>query len=541
MNEQTEEVSTLSEQEADEIVFDYLENENTNKIKEMMSQDIKIWEFKSKNNDNSTVLHVSVFKKLFTLVELIIDYCKKKNKEGLAKFINQKNNLGATAIHYASFRGNINIIKLLVENGANIYERTERNLNVIHYSCQGNKPSALMYFYLKFNKEEDYKLLTEKDKGGSTALHWAAYTSSEDALLFLINLDYFNNDEEKRKNFIDSQDSQGLTPLHLSISSKSSRIVLKLLQNGASSDIEDKKGKTPLALAIEKKQRDIAIIIKNNQSCQFCNVKAPVKQIKKSIKNILIVSLFQILTTFLLFGFIISIAFGTSEEENNGNNLYNVLFIIYLVLLLLFFIFYILLICMEPGEKPKNSIEFLKELLDKNEDLTKYCYKCFVKKSKTLKHCIICDKCYEDFDHHCYWINKCVAKNNYKLFIAFLFETFFYLSMVLIISIFGLIHLITDDHDLDFYFFGNKVPLKIVEELFNISDKKFVFYICNILVIVIDLFFLIPEFLLLCLHLNVCFYNYKLNKRNNSMRKDSSVIETPLIDSSSEMSSSNIN
>ena len=113
--------------------------------------------------------------------------------------------------------------------------------------------------------------------------------------------------------------------------------------------------------------------------------------------------------------------------------------------------------------------------------------------------------------------------------------------MVLIISIFGLIHLITDGHHLDFYFFGNKVPLKIVEELFNISDKKFVFYICNIFVIVIDLFFLIPEFLLLCLHLNVCFYNYKLNKRNNSMRKDSSVIETPLIDSSSEMSSSNIN
>ena len=544
MIEQSGEVSTLSEQETDEIIFDYIENENTKKIKEIMSQDIKIWEFKSINNDNSTVLHLSVFKKLFPIVELIIDYVKEKNKEGLAEFINQKNDLGATAIHYASFRGNIKIIKLLIENGANIYERTKRNLNVIHYSCQGNKPSSLMFFYLQFKKEEDYKLLTEKDNGGSTALHWAAYTSSEDVLLFLINLDYFNN-EERRKHFIDSQDSNGFTPLHLSITSRSSRIVLKLLQNGASSDIKDKKGKTPLTLAIEKKQRDIATIIRNNQSCQFCNVKAPVKQIKKSIKNIVIVFFFQILTTFLLFGFVISIAFGVHKDENNENNgniFYNILFIIYIVLLLLFFVFYLILIYMEPGEKPKNSIEFLKEKLDKNEDLAKYCYKCFVKKTRTLKHCIICDKCYEDFDHHCYWINKCVAKNNYKIFIAFLFETFFYLFMVLFISIFGLVKLISNDHKLDFYFCNIKFSIKeSLIALFPFLDKEFVFYIFNILVILLDLSFLIPEFLLLCLHLNVCLSNYKMNKRNNSTRKDSSVIETPLIDSSSEMSSSNIN
>ena len=85
--------------------------------------------------------------------------------------------------------------------------------------------------------------------------------------------------------------------MHLSITNKSVRIVMKLLQNGASTDIIDNKGNTPLQLARNKKQREIAGIIKNNQGCQICNVKAPVKQIKKSSKNIILVFFFQIITT----------------------------------------------------------------------------------------------------------------------------------------------------------------------------------------------------------------------------------------------------
>jgi ankyrin repeat protein len=52
-------------------------------------------------------------------------------------------------------------------------------------------------------------------------------------------------------------DNEGYSALHLSVSSKSSRIAIRLLQNGADPLVKDKKQETPLELARKKKQREI--------------------------------------------------------------------------------------------------------------------------------------------------------------------------------------------------------------------------------------------------------------------------------------------
>ena len=521
--------SPLIQEEED--FFDLIENENTNKIKEILKNDKKIWTYRNKENEDSTVLHLAVFKRLYEISELIIEYVKDKNEEGLENFLNETNKQGVAAIHYASFRGNIKIIKLLVENGANIYLKTQRQLNIIHYACQGNRPNSLMYFYLQFleNNKEGFDLIKEQDSGGSTPLHWAAYSNAEDVLLYLINLDIFENEEE-RKNFIDKKDKQGYTALHLSITSKSVRIVMKLLQNGASTDIRDNKGNTPLELARNKKQREIAEIIRNNQNCQICNVKAPVKQIKKSSKNIILVFLFQILTTFILFTSVISMAF----DSEKGKTLYKVSFIIYMVFLILFFLLYIILLLKNPGIIKSRPLDALKKILDDNKDLLKYCYKCFVKKNKYSKHCIICNKCYDNFDHHCYWINKCVAGKNYILFLAFLFETFFYLAIVLVICIFGISHYIRDNADDKVFCFHFYNDIKLESDLM-FKKKNTIHLILNILMMIIVLSFLIPEFLLLILHIQVYCSNYKLAKsRKNSTRtREPTLIETSILSDTS--------
>ena len=52
----------------------------------------------------------------------------------------------------------------------------------------------------------------------------------------------------------------------------------------------------------------------------------------------------------------------------------------------------------------------------------KFCFPCNAfKKDENTKHCFYCDKCIDDFDHHCYWINNCISKKNQRIFFFFLF------------------------------------------------------------------------------------------------------------------------
>lgn len=50
------------------------------------------------------------------------------------------------AIHYASFRGNIHVIKELLELGANMQVKNAYGLNCMHIAAQGNEPISLYYF-----------------------------------------------------------------------------------------------------------------------------------------------------------------------------------------------------------------------------------------------------------------------------------------------------------------------------------------------------------------------------------------------------------
>ena len=159
-------------------------------------------------------------------------------------------------------------------------------------------------------------------------------------------------------------------------------------------------------------------------------------------------------------------------------------------------------------------------------------------RTKTSKHCIICNCCYDNFDHHCYWINKCVAKNNFALFIIFLFITTFYLLISFILIIFGLINIKIFNSD-DFnsenfcekhFLFKTLNSYKPCDIIYN--DKFILHLILNIILTLIVLLFLIPQCFLLFLHINVIFSNYREEKINN--KNNIRISETPLIDENEE-------
>ena len=531
-NKNSESISSINPEDD---LFTYIQNQDINSINEMLSKkEYPIWNYVCVENNNSSVLNISVFTKNYEITKILIDYCKTNNPEYLTQFINKENDLGIAPIHYASFKGDVKIIKLLIENGADFTKKTKKKLNVIHYCAQSNKPNVLMYFYLKLREdnklENKYELIKEKDGGGSTPLHWAVYSLSEDLLLYLINLDIFESDEEK-KNFMEQKDNQGNNALHLCIKSKTSRIAMKLLQYGANPSALNNKGETPLEVARNKQQDEIVEILENSLSCQLCNVKAPAKQIKRSYKKVICIFFFQILTTAIVFSSILPLALYSFDDIYKF-----IIFGVYFFLLIAFFLIYMILLIIDPGLKKRNNLKDLQELINNNKDLTKYCYKCFIKKTRDSKHCVICDNCYDNFDHHCYWINKCVAKRNYCLFITFLFESLLYLLSILIINILSIFNIF------DCYKNGQNDYKEICENIniwfySDICKKIFIKNLVwqlvnNFSLIIINLFFLIPECLLFFLHIKVCCTNYKNNKRikdTESVSSDSFTTDTQSI------------
>ena len=64
------------------------------------------------------------------------------------------------------------------------------------------------------------------------------------------------------------------------------------------------------------------------------------------------------------------------------------------------------------------SHDFL-ELLQKIHPC-EMCPDCTVLRTPRSRHCAICNRCVERFDHHCPWLNNCVGVNNHNSFLVFL-------------------------------------------------------------------------------------------------------------------------
>lgn len=158
---------------------------------------------------------------------------------------------------------------------------------------------------------------------------------------------------------------------------------------------------------------------------------------------------------------------------------------IYIMCCLAFIMFFFLLsYCSDPGylKKPKN-VNF-GDLMDQFDPVS-LCPDCQVIRTKRSRHCAICNRCVERFDHHCPWINNCVGGRNHKWFLLYLISivgTLLTVISCLIINI-------------DKIHFPLK-PGQKVNGLISVLPKDWynddVFFGANVLVLVICFFFLLP-------------------------------------------------
>jgi ankyrin repeat protein len=185
----------------EENIFEFIEKGDSEKINFFFKNPkIKFWEFL--DNDGNTIL----IKLAYVDNKIIFDFLelskKKLNPKQLKIFIDVKANNGFTALHYASFKGNVKLCEKLIELNADYKIVNNNGLNLIHMAAQGDQPETLVLF------KDKYKLdLTSKDNVSSSSIHWAAYMGSE------ICLDYLAS----WKMPLNSKDKDGFTPLHLAV------------------------------------------------------------------------------------------------------------------------------------------------------------------------------------------------------------------------------------------------------------------------------------------------------------------------------------
>ena len=482
---------------------DLIKNEKYFEIKKLLRESKtpkKIWKYKS-SNDDSTILHLSIIQNNTKIIKEILKYCKKYlSKNKFINFINKKNNKGIAPIHYASFKGNVEIVHNLIKDGADLNSITDKSLNVIHFACQGKKVNILLYFDIYHKNKIDFN---SKDKKNSTPLHWSCFSSSYECAEFLLNKGVKMN----------TKDNDGNTPLHLSIIKDAIKILRLLLQKGAKTEIKNNKEETPMQLAANRKKREIYEMFKNNNKCEISNFKAPVKKIDKSKKFIFIAIFYKIFSHYILFSNIFPYLF-----NNNCYEYINFIsFILYFIINMIIPFLYFYLVCSNPGYVKSNAKvkDFKNLLFDQKEEFDNFCFKCSIFKSETRKHCIICDKCCEEFDHHCFWLDKCVGKNNYISFIFLLYLSTIDFIIIIIISIYTLFNIFyfeqkdncnnnINEYIESLYKFI-KDNLSLIEIKYDfIPENKILENLHIIFFLAIDILVLIPLIYLLILHTKNC-------------------------------------
>ena len=142
---------------------------------------------------------------------------------------------GWTALHYASLYDHIEIVELLLREGANVNATDEWDQTALHHASSQGHPEVVKLL-LAAGADVNAKNLWDR-----TALHNASYNGDLNVVEMLL---------EKRAK-VYATDEEGPTPLHLASEYGHLEIVKLLLKNNPKPDVNatDKKGKTALDLA----------------------------------------------------------------------------------------------------------------------------------------------------------------------------------------------------------------------------------------------------------------------------------------------------
>ena len=82
-------------------------------------------------------------------------------------------------MHYAAFKGYIDILDYMTDLGAEHQIKTKSGLGMLHLAAQGDQIKTFIYYRKKIP-------INDLDERKSTPLHWAAFSGSERVTEYLL-------------------------------------------------------------------------------------------------------------------------------------------------------------------------------------------------------------------------------------------------------------------------------------------------------------------------------------------------------------------
>ena len=358
-------------------IFSILENKKDeksiiNEIKNLENKNVDLTNLFEEKTKNS-LLVCSVYYNLTEVSIYLIDYFRNKlnSSTKFLDYLNLRNIKGYDALLYSAYRGNYDIFKKLLDNGAHLNSNNINGLNVLHLSTQGNRINIITALMEKYIFD-----INKQDNQGNTALHWAVYFNHQQCIDYL---------------------------LHYNINA----------------NIEDNNNCTAMDLAIKRENEDLIEYFKNSLIIYY-GIKGNKHRIQKYFSNIEILKIFVRLYLYIPF----LIIFILSELYNQklisiviNNPRINLIFILFFVLQI--FLYY-LITKSGSNKQENNSKESLLSLLHKDYDMNTVCPWCSKKKNKGCCHCPYCKKCVQFQEFHNSLLNVCIGKNNFKIYLLYL-------------------------------------------------------------------------------------------------------------------------
>ena len=498
-----------------------------------------------KDDKKNTLFHIYVeesdISSLKIILEIYIDILK--ITKDFYNVLFSKNIEDKNVFDISIIKNDIPIIKLLYEqiekennyNEKKNYMKYIQN-NFFNIAVNNNQIYPIIFFYEKlknfYNNKERILDSQEVKNEKMAPLHYACKNKNIKIMNLLIDL---GSD-------INIQDKKGYTPLHYAVINNDERMVKHLLMRGANKFIKDENNLTPYNLSFFLGDTNLSKILCHKNCCkkQFCGEEVGklskrhnmlflliVINVNIIIKISIILRFYFVLNNiFLDFSNIFSLTYDNHSFQNlnsdysesytindffsciNENcNLEIWILFISLIIDLLLLCNIIIFKCSKNIFLPKKNEndESLSELFEENENI---CVKCRIVINKKTQHCLICDRCVENWDHHCFWLNSCINDKNYKKFTIFIIFSILFLLGNLI-SYMTSVYLLISSKNL------------FIEKIFNLNSgslphKILITVFCFIYIYLI----VIISYSLLFIVIPIIKYLYKKSTINRSNKKE---------------------